>query len=426
MDTNMTIVERAEIHVDEVEETLPHPVPGPGPDHLSAFRPDAEERLAPESLRQQPVQKGHRGRLMITASGLAVLAIAGGVFWISPYNHYSVAGAGRLATQARDVALNSLQGASRTPPPIAPAAQLARAPEPTRAPTPYRVPAPTKSATAGGDDMAEFLRLGGQTPPPVPSAPPPTPPLEPVVATPTAVALAPLAPASVPATLGPVPKPVKVSPSATPQPEAASAKPAAPPLPAPEHPVVVATPSDPVAKVAALQAAPLTDAQQLQVLELVTQLGVLVRDQRVAIAELRSDQQNLVQRVDGSLADFGRRVSLAEAHRAVNAAMETEMHAIQAPAAPVAGPTGNGGVVQIAVRAGGPAPGPAADTVNHRYHVQAASPGLAMLSELDPSGGEERELPVSPGDDVPGWGKVIGIAQRGVTWVVNTDHGLIQ
>lgn len=72
------------------------------------------------------------------------------------------------------------------------------------------------------------------------------------------------------------------------------------------------------------------------------------------------------------------------------------------------------------------APNVSADTGTHRYHVQAASPGLAMLSELDASGGEERQLPVSPGDTVPGWGKVISIAQRGTSWFVKTDHGLIQ
>jgi hypothetical protein len=68
----------------------------------------------------------------------------------------------------------------------------------------------------------------------------------------------------------------------------------------------------------------------------------------------------------------------------------------------------------------------AAATTPHRYHVQAASPGLAMLSDLDVSGGEGRPLAVSPGDTVFGWGKVISIGQRGTTWIVKTDHGLIQ
>ena len=68
----------------------------------------------------------------------------------------------------------------------------------------------------------------------------------------------------------------------------------------------------------------------------------------------------------------------------------------------------------------------AIDTTPHRYHVQAASPGLAMLSELDPSGGEEAQVPVAPGDNLPGYGNVISIAQRGSSWVVGTQHGLIQ
>ena len=68
----------------------------------------------------------------------------------------------------------------------------------------------------------------------------------------------------------------------------------------------------------------MTDPQQLQVLQLVTELGTLVRDQRSEIAQLRQDQQNLGQRVDGSLTDFGRRLSLAEARGAVNAAMSVQ------------------------------------------------------------------------------------------------------
>jgi acyl dehydratase len=49
-----------------------------------------------------------------------------------------------------------------------------------------------------------------------------------------------------------------------------------------------------------------------------------------------------------------------------------------------------------------------------------------MLSTLDSAGGEDQQLPVTPGDTVPGWGKVVSISQRGTTWVVKTDHGLIQ
>ncbi len=61
-----------------------------------------------------------------------------------------------------------------------------------------------------------------------------------------------------------------------------------------------------------------------------------------------------------------------------------------------------------------------------RYKVQAASPGLAMLSELDRSGGEGSQLQVGVGDQVPGYGRVSAIQQRGSTWLVQTDRGAIQ
>ena len=100
---------------------------------------------------------------MITACGVAVLAVAGGVFWISPYNHYHLADAGRLAGRARDMAMSTLPG---TVAPFAPAARPARAPEPTHTPLPQRPPVTISPAPSQGDDMAEFLKLGGQTPPP--------------------------------------------------------------------------------------------------------------------------------------------------------------------------------------------------------------------------------------------------------------------
>jgi hypothetical protein len=164
----------------------------------------------------------------------------------------------------------------------------------------------------------------------------------------------------------------------------------------------------------------MTDQQQLQVLQVVTELGTLVRDQRSEIAQLRQDQLILGQRVDGSLTDFGRRLSLAEARGAVDAAMSVQTLPVSGAVAAATLPAG-----APVIKAGLPSAIPA-DMTPHRYHVQAASPGLAMLSALDASGGEEQQLPVAPGDNVPGWGKVVSISQRGATWVVKTDHGLIQ
>ena len=58
-----------------------------------------------------------------------------------------------------------------------------------------------------------------------------------------------------------------------------------------------------------------------------------------------------------------------------------------------------------------------------RYRVTAASPGLAMLSLLDRSGGEGSQLQVAVGDPVPGYGRVTAIQQRGSSWIVQTDKG---
>jgi hypothetical protein len=65
-----------------------------------------------------------------------------------------------------------------------------------------------------------------------------------------------------------------------------------------------------------------------------------------------------------------------------------------------------------------------ATPVAHRYRVQAASPGLAMLAEVTEAGVERRQVAV--GDVVPGYGRILRIAQRGAAWVVVTDKGTIE
>jgi hypothetical protein len=444
MDTN--IADRIEIQVEDGEGSHSQARADEGEDRLKTFRAiEAGERLTGGPQVMAPAANGRRNGLTIGACSAAVLAAAAGVFWISPYNHFTFWSATNLATHARDTALNA---APKPPPPIAPAAQLARASEPTASTAHDRPTPPKPQVVAGGDDMAEFLRLGGQAIPPQLVAPVPPAPNEPVpvVASPPSVNAAPekplveaklhpIAPQQAATSKAPPPPPSAqpatpvveaVNPVKPKSPEAASAaREPTPPTPAAPTQIASASvvPQDAVAKIAELRPAPMTDPQQLQVLQVVTELGTLVRDQRAEIAQLRQDQQNLGQRVDNSLTDFGRRLSLAEARGAVSAAMGVKTTPIQpattaaTPVAPAASPA--------VVKASVPAP-VAVDTTPRRYHVQAASPGLAMLSTLDSAGGEDQQLPVAPGDAVPGWGKVVSISQRGATWVVKTEHGLIQ
>jgi len=285
MDTHIT--DRAEIQVEEAEETLSHPLPSAGTDRLGGFRSiDQGERLTQET--PPPVRKRRRNGLMVTACSVAVLAVAGGVFWISPYNHYSFADASRIATHARDAALNEMPSMS-APAPVAPAARLARAPEPTHPTALYRAPPPVSIASQHGDDMAEFLKLGGQGGPT--SVPEPN---REVASAPAATPRIPVAQAA----------PAAPAVEATPQAQESGASAAAPgPLKQTDEaarssaPAPIGPQPDAVVAIAALRPAPMTEPQQVQVLDLVAQLGTLVRDQRAEIAQLRQDQEHVGQHV---------------------------------------------------------------------------------------------------------------------------------
>jgi hypothetical protein len=175
--------------------------------------------------------------------------------------------------------------------------------------------------------------------------------------------------------------------------------------------------SDAAGEAAALQPAPMTDAQQLQVLGLVTQLGVLMRDLKTEVAAVHEDQQRLGAATAATLADFDRRLSLAEAKWAMSVAMLDAGGSLAKAAAPRSGGEGRG---QGSSEPATPAPSAAA----HHYRVQAASPGLAMLSEVTPAG--VHHVQVAVGDAVPGYGRITKIAQKGTAWVVVTEKGAIQ
>lgn len=185
-------------------------------------------------------------------------------------------------------------------------------------------------------------------------------------------------------------------------------------------------PADPAATAIELRPAPMARGEQIDVLNLVAQLGVVIRDLRTENAALRSRVQSSVDKVDGAVADFERRLALAEARGAMNAAMGVET-------APTSGTASTGATIRTVSLTSAPAgarpqspPSSPSGPASRRYRVTAASPGLAMLSELDRSGGEGSQLQVQVGDDVPGYGRISAIRQRGTVWSVVTDRGAIE
>lgn len=431
-------------------------------------RPDTP--AAPRSRR--------RGRSLLLASvALLSLVAAGGVFLVSPYNTLLPVDTARLGAQARQLAVSA--GISLQPV-VAPAAKLATAPrrevkppvrEEARPATPgeqaaeilglHQGTAARASDVVPGEGRPDATRVQLPAPPALPSgagslgasavpAPgrPATGGARHLQAAPAPAVVTPVSPApeAVPALEVGLASQVPVAPSPAAFAANLTQMPAEPvsPAPAPADrvpPVAAAAlpaqpskaPSDAVEVAIALRPAPLSRGDQIDVLHAVAQLGIIMRDLRAQNLALRSSVQASTEKLDGAVADFERRLALAEARGALNAAMGADPGA--AAAAPASATTvpasrtvhlsGGAATQPSGVRAQAGAavastPGP------RRYKVQAASPGLAMLSELDRSGGEGSQLQVGVGDQVPGYGRVSAIQQRGSTWLVQTDRGAIQ
>jgi hypothetical protein len=170
----------------------------------------------------------------------------------------------------------------------------------------------------------------------------------------------------------------------------------------------------------------MTPEQQRDVLALVTQMGIIVRDLRTENAQMRTALGQLAATLDARTNEFDRRLTLAEAKGAVAAAMgagnpETPVpeHAKPLSLAPVS--------VKRTVAAMSAAVKSAdAGETPKRYRIQAASPGLAVLAALDAGPNQTRAIQVAVGDPLPGYGKITDIFQRGTSWVVKAERGSIQ
>lgn len=421
------------------------------------------ELSEPETL---PPRKSRRGALLGGVALTAVVLVAAGVFLVSPYNTILPIGVQGAVATARQGAQNTVRHAADAMRGlVAPAAQLATAPTPEAVPTPVREPPPHSTPEA---QLGEILAYQQRQGTPSPSRPEAAPASErrPVPSTPLArrVGEAPVPSDQSAATPNPavpeasLPQPAPLTPraalpvvaqnTAPPPPQAETAALAAAPvaplpptpmagaaaahapvapvplvvLPVSAPPSPAATPVDPVAIAANLRPASMTTQQQVEVLGLVTEMAVIMRNREERDRQLQADLAATKERLEAATADFGRRLSLAEARGAMNAAMG----AVAPPAPAPVQTTAPQAATPVAVRAPASAAPATNDGVRRRYRVQAASPGLAMLSEVDRTGETGSQLQVAVGDDVPGYGKITAIAQQGSSWVVRAERGNIQ
>jgi len=163
------------------------------------------------------------------------------------------------------------------------------------------------------------------------------------------------------------------------------------------------------------------DLQQTQILDLVTQMGTMLRDERNEVAQLRADVARTNAATGERLADFGRRLAFVEARDAVAGAV-----AAGKPPSPAPTPAATDKTAPVVVSKA-EAVLPAAQVGDRKgYRLQAASPGLALLAEIGRGGGTGAQIQVQVGDTLPGYGRVESIAQHGTAWVVTTENGTIE
>lgn len=200
-----------------------------------------------------------------------------------------------------------------------------------------------------------------------------------------------------------------------------------------------AAPVDPSLTAAALQAAPLSTAKQVQLLDLVKNLGAQLRDTRAEVTQLRATVVQLSGTVETKITDFDGRLSMAEATTILQSSARAG-----APSAPPSAPTmpiapvarsvpvivpSARSASRLSVAADAPAASatpPAERRSTKDYTIRGASPGLAVVAALNAAPGSPSVFELAVGDVVPGLGHVKRVYQRGTSWAVDTDGGTIQ
>ena len=410
----------------------------PGESVLDMLRHTPEQEPSPQVPRKR-LHWVSRKALLAAAGLFVILGTIVSVGYLEraklahlPFLHREVAGQpqshAKPAIAGNDVTLPPPihpQAAAAVPPVGASADKIAAPPaepaprlrQPVGSGQPIAGPATGKPPIAPSEpnaqtDLREFTGLQAQTPAPPtvinPTVPQPgVPPADAAKPTPTAApGQTETRPAPAPGAAEPLPSEHHTAPVHA---SSQAAKPA---------------PVDPVAEATSLRPDPMTPREQVDVLNLMEKLGIVVRDLRDENAQLRTAVKTLSEEVDTRTTQLDRRLSLAEANGAIAAAMGAGRTPAQ-PATVVATAQAPAAAKAPAASPAPPAPPPLVRSVKD-YRIQAASPGLAMLSSIGLSDGDTSSIQVAVGDEVPGVGRIKAIFQKGTNWVVETDHGLIE
>ena len=156
----------------------------------------------------------------------------------------------------------------------------------------------------------------------------------------------------------------------------------------------------------------LTSDQIARLAAIVTRLTGQVKDLQDQVRTVSAGSEE-------KLADLTRRVSMSELKSAVAAAERANVSQAAAEGSAATASAGVEGQAQgVRMKVAGV-------DQKRNYRIQAASPGLAMLSAID-GGPDDRPVEVAIGTDLPGYGKVRSIEQHGQAWVVKADRGSIE
>jgi hypothetical protein len=161
------------------------------------------------------------------------------------------------------------------------------------------------------------------------------------------------------------------------------------------------------------------DKAETQTSDQIARLAAIVTRLTGQVKDLEDQVRTESAGAQEKLADLTRRVSLSESKSAVAAAERANVSQAAAEgstATASAGVEGQAEDVRMKV---------ARVDQKRNYRIQAASPGLAMLTAIDDVP-DDRPVEVAIGTDLPGYGKVRSIEQHGQAWVVKADRGSIE